>query len=144
MSIRRPSWIRRAAWLLVPLLVFAGVGRSICWCSLISTESGSHCSGGRTGEAVASCHGPQAAGEERAPAAPCSPDDGCGCVEVTAPAAKAPQGPVLDELAACAVLSTSPIEVAAPPAMVAPRVLRRRPPKASSPPLFVLNASFRC
>lgn len=137
---------RRAVWLLIPLLVLAAGGRSICWCA----EETGHRPDSGSEEPLASCHGQDlsdedlALGTEHDPSAPCGPSHECCCADNGTLAVKAPESPALDQHAASAL-------AAAPFAYVLPTrrrtraaTVRLRPPRGPSPPLFVVNCTFRC
>jgi len=146
MASFRDSKGRRFAWLLSALLMLGAGGRSVCRCA----GETDHCAGGSSEEPVASCHGQDAPGEDCAPATehrrtdPCPPGHDCCCVDAGTPAAKAPESLALDHHSASASVAVAFAHALPLLQGVRAAVVRPRPPKEHSPPLFVVNCTFRC
>jgi len=138
---------RRAVWLLIPLLVLAAGGRSVCGC----TEEGGHCAEGvADAPTVASCHGHEQPSEEHSHGTehqspdPGSPGHECCCVDTGAPAAPVPEAAALGHHAATAWVAAPIAYAPCLPRQVRTAIVRLRPPKDNSPPLFVVNCTLRC
>lgn len=136
-----------AVWLLIPLLVLAAGGRSICWC----TDADSHCAEGAADvPKVACCHGhgqpaeEHSHGPERQSPDPSSPGDGCCCVDTGVSAALVPEVAPPGHHAATAWVAASFVFARYLPRQVRPSIGRPRPSQENKPPLFVVNCTFRC
>ncbi len=147
MPTRRASKGRRAAWLLIPLLVLASASRPICWCS---GDGHGHCTDGGQEELVAACHGHEEAGEahaqgtEHSPSEPCSPGPDCCCVEPGNPLGQAPESSTLDEHLVASLVAIPLARVLTVSAKVRAGAVAPRLPRGHSPPLYVVNCTFRC
>lgn len=138
---------RRAAWLLIPLLVLAAGGRSVCWC----TDEESHCaeSGSEATELVLG-HEHERPGDDRShqtqhqSSVRGSPSHDCCCIDTEIPVAPAPEGLAFDHLVGLAYVAARTVDALPMPREVRTTAVRLRPPKDSAPPLFVMHCSFLC
>ena len=147
MTTLRTNRGRRLAWLLIPMLVLAAGGRSICWCA---DEEGHCAEGGSEATELTTHQGHEQPGQhhshgrEHPPTEPRAPSHDCCCIDTGAPIAPAPEGLTFDHHAGLAFVA-APAAYALPlPREVRTIAVRLRPPKDNSPPLFVVHCSFLC
>lgn len=146
MLTRRANQGRRAVWLLIPLLVLAAF-RPICGCA---GEGHGHCATVGLQEALASCCGDDEAAEDRARGfdssspGPCSADNDCCCVDSGDPLTQVSETATLDPQTVTAPVADPRAMVFTDPAKGRAGTISQWASREHSPPLFMVNCTFRC